>query len=79
MLLVSPPFQRVKTNEPLLLLIKRRRGDENLGFPICLNSCILYFLFYFIFPTKEIFFSFSPSGNIFFRTVNKNVGAGITL
>ena len=72
MLLVSPHFRRVRTNE-LLLLMKWSKGDDCLYY---LKSCISIFIFNPFFLIKEIF-PFFPFTEYFCITVNKGVGAGI--
>ena len=84
-LLVSPHFQRAKTNEPLLVLMKWAPGWWIFLFfnlSTYIKSCILYFLLYFIlcyttFLTKEIFFPFSIYGISPSRDCKQNVGAAI--
>ena len=59
-LLNSPYLQRLKFNEPLLLLMKWTRGWWLFIFSILLRimQSVIFILFYFTFPTKEKFFSF---------------------
>ena len=77
-LLVSPHFQRVKTIEPLLIMMKWARGWWLFIFSILstnLKSCILYFLFYFISLMKH--FSLFYPGKKPFLDCKQNVGARI--
>ena len=75
-LLVSLHFQKVRTNE-LLLLMKWTWGWWILIFAILSKVMLsIFFIFTPFFPTKEIIFLFHL-GNIICRTVDKNVGAGI--
>ena len=62
-LLVSPHFRRVRTNE-LLLLMKRSKGDDYLYY---LKSCISIFIFLINFLKLRKYFSFFHLRNILYN------------